>query len=188
MVIEVKFMKRGQIIKLVIICSIIFSFFSLSGCILYRESNPEYDEEDWRSWPINQSSEETKSGYSIENSDEIVRFNITDYYVTKVIIELAWEDEPSKFFRGTNEPDYFNFTVYTSWGEVYYSELNSSYVREEIEISEANIVNSSAYGEWTVNIYCGECGDDSESFGIRTIPDTGNEWDLTYYYEYHSSN
>ena len=49
-------------------------------------------------------------------------------------------------------------------------------------------MNSSAYGEWTVNIHCVECGDDSSSFGNRMTSDTGNEWDLTYYYEYHSSD
>ena len=32
-------------------------------------------------------------------------------------------------------------------------------------------MNSSAYGEWTVNIHCVECGDDSSSFGNLCVED-----------------
>ena len=80
-------MNRGQLIKLIIIGSIIIFNLAMGGCILYRERNPEYQEEDWRSWPINQSSEEHIGGYISENSTEIVGFRITTYYVTKVTIE-----------------------------------------------------------------------------------------------------
>jgi len=189
-------MNRGKIIKLIIICLIIISFLSLSGCIDNNDGNDEYSEEDWRNWPIIKSSEESESGYSSENSSEIVRFDITGYYVTKVIIELTWEDEPSQYFNGTNEPDSFNLTVYIPWGEISNSNVIFNQINKEgqiivtIEVPEDDIANSTAYDEWTVNIHCGECGDDSSFtplLGMQTTEDAGNEWELTYYYEYHTN-
>jgi hypothetical protein len=190
-------MDRGQLIELVIICLIIILILSISGCIVIREEGSEYSEEDWRNWPIIKSSEEFESGYSSENSDEIVRFDITEYYVTKVIFELTWEDEPSQYLNGTNEPDEFNITVFTPWHESFNSGIIHNSINEEgqiivtIEIQDDDIDNSSAYGEWTVNIHCGECGDDSSlipSLGERKTKDAGNSWELSYYYEYHSNN
>ena len=61
---------------------------------------------------------------------------------------------------------------------------------EEIVIPEAGIKDG-AIGEWKVNIHCGDCGDQEPRFSpgdFRDIADTGNDWRLSYYYEFHTNN
>ncbi len=187
-------MNRGQLIKLVITCSIIISFLSSSGCVDNNGNDDEYSEEDWRNWPLIKSSEEQSSGYSYENSDEIVRFNITDYYITRVIIELTWEDEPSQYAQGTNHPDTFNITIITPWQKAYYSDYTSNPINgegqilETIVVPEYDVAENLPIGEWSVTIHCVNCGDDrSGSPIIQIAEDSGNSWMLSHYYEYHSN-
>lgn len=186
-------MNRGQLIELIIICSMIISFLCLSGCVDNNGSDDGKTENDWRYWPIKTSAKESESGYSSEQSDKVIGFNINENYVTKVIIELTWEDEPSSYLSGTNEPDSFNITIITPRHKTFHSDITANPVHgegrilETIEILEYNIINNSAIGVWTVNIHCVNCGEDiSNPPLVQITEDSGNSWELTYYYEYYS--
>jgi len=197
-------MNRGQLIELIIICSIIITILSLSGCIEDSNDNDNNDqnlEEDWRYWPIIKSSVNQTIGEVLaENSiTTITIYNINESYLTQVFFELHWNDEDNLKDNGTykvqNQPDYFNFTVNSPWGERYYSEtLGNSHNGSGIIF--LNISVPSTYegdGSFLVNIYCGDCGDQvavgpGVSEGPVVEEDAGNGWELLYYYKYHSKN
>jgi hypothetical protein len=193
--IEVEFMNRGQLIELIIICSVLFSFLCLSGCVENGNDNTnEESEDDWREWPKFQSSKELRSGYSTEYSEEIERFNLHENYITEVFIELTWEDEPSTYPSGSNEPDTFNITIITPQQNEIYSDITGNPINgqgnifETIVVPEYEIANNTAVGEWTVKIFCQSCGEDNSNTLIPLISeDPGNSWELRYYYEYHSN-
>ena len=110
-------------------------------------------------------------------------------------IELTWEDEPSQYLHGTNQPDSFNLTVITPWQKTINSDINSNplngegKITENVEIAEFDIANNTATGEWSVNIHCVNCGEDISNPPLnRVTEDPGNSWVLSYYYEYHRSN
>jgi hypothetical protein len=193
-------MNRGQLIELIIVCSMLITILSVSGCIENGNDNDNNDqdlEEEWREWPIVQSGIDQTSGYSSENTDEVIGVSITNYYVTNVTIVLKWKDEPSTYINGTNEPDYFNFSVFTPWDEVFFSDIIGNPIDGEGQINltinalDKYIMNIPENGEWLVKIHCGECGDDYSQpnlFGmVRSTTDIGNVWEWSYYYEYHSN-
>ena len=62
---------------------------------------------------------------------------------------------------------------------------------EEVVVPEEVLDTNVATGEWKINIHCGNCGDNEPRIniiGIRTIDDTGNDWSLSYQYDFHASN
>ena len=187
-------MNWGYSSKLIVICSFVMLFFSLSGCI-NDNGGDGGSEEDWREWPIVQSSVERESGHCNEGESEIEEFDIYDYYVTKIYIELYWEDEPNITTGRTNvnQPDSFNITIFTPWNETINSDVifnpigGIGHILETIEVPEEGIVNNTANGEWIVYIHCTECGNFESEFGSIGFTDNGNSWDLSYYYEYHSN-
>ena len=194
--IEVEFMDRGQIIKLIIICLFLIVFLSLSGCVENgNDNNNEKSEEDWREWPKIKSSKELRNGYSTEYSEEIERFNLNENYITKVFIELTWEDEPSAFPSGSNEPDTFNITIITPQLKEIYSDVTGNQIGSKgkilvsIEVPYHEVASNTAVGEWEVRIFCQSCGEDNSNEPVpRVSEDPGNSWELIYYYEYHLSN
>ena len=188
-------MHRGQSIKLIVICSIIVTSLSLSGCVDDNGSNDGGIDDDWRYWPKIKSSVEEWSGYSSEQSEKVVGFNINENYIARVIIELTWEDEPSSYISGTNYPDSFNLTIFTPWQKVIHSDTSGNrlngegQILESIDIPPNDVANNTAVGEWSVTIRCLECGEDKSNPPIvRITEDSGNEWLLERYYEYHSNN
>jgi hypothetical protein len=136
------------------------------------------------------------NGYLNENSYEYINFTIEERYLTEIIIELNWLDEapasgPSRY---ENQPDSFNFTVYTPWGEEIssYTGYNpigqAGLIQETIEIPQDIIAENRATGTWHVLIYCNDCGEHEPGIhliGSRVIADTGNAWTLDYQYYYH---
>jgi hypothetical protein len=191
-------MNRGQLAKLIIVGSITMLFLSLSGCVDNNSENGNGNggpKDDWQKWPKFQSSIELRSGYSTEFSEEIERFNLYEKYITKIFIELTWEDEPSNYMGGTNEPDTFNITIITSQQKEIYSDITGNplggegKIRETIVVPEYEIANNTAVGEWTVKIFCQSCGEDTSNAPIpRISEDPGNSWEIKYYYEYHSQS
>lgn len=198
--IEVELMNRGQLIELIIICSIIITILSLSGCIENGNDNDNNDqdlEEDWREWPIIKSDAGYEQSHSDENSEEIIIVNITEEYVTSLTVELTWEDEPPVSQYYENQPDTFKLRVSTSWEEDIKSNMTNNsigeagYINLTINVSEDDIVTSAMVGEWAINIQCVDCGDQERSIGpigFTTMQDDSNAWELTYYYEFHRSN
>ena len=163
----------------------------------FLDNNPKKQEDEWKEWEIIQSPLKHITGYNNENSPEIVNFDITNNYVIQVFIDLKWLDEEDDRSGYENQPDSFNFTVHTPWGQTFSSieAANSidtaGVIEETIAIPEEDIKDG-AMGQWTVIIHCGNCGDQEsivpDPFGIRNIQDEGNSWTLTYYYEFHSRN
>ena len=57
-------------------------------------------------------------------------------------------------------------------------------------IPEVGIRDSEASGIWNINIHCGNCGDQEPIRKIgnfRDIEDTGNDWAMTFDYEFHGN-
>lgn len=154
---------------------------------------------DFRDWPIRSSPNKHLNGHLEENSGEDIFINITEKYVTKITIELNWLDEADKTGLGDfqNKPDSFNFTVYTPWGLVVSSDdiLNppggAGLIVEEVMIPEEVMDTNIATGEWRINVHCGNCGDQEPRvsiIGIRVDEDTGNDWALSYQFDFHTNN
>jgi hypothetical protein len=163
--------------------------FSIGCMENIKDINNEVSEEDWRNWPI-ESDYIQGQGISKENCEEEEIIHLEANYATRVTLILEWRDEPNETGY-ENKPDSFKLTVITPWQEIYNSDLVFNPIREvglinvTIDIQEDGITYNSANGKWTIIIHCGECGDQvSEPFNI-VMPDVGNEWELTFYYEYH---
>ena len=188
--------------RMIIFLGIIIVAIALVGAVVGGSPKITEDEEegfdDYTKWPIRDSAVKHMSGSGIENSDETIIINITDKYVLRVFIELNWLDEADATGLGdyTNQPDSFNFTVFTPWEEAFSSDNvfnpqgDAGLITETIEIPEEGIEDG-AIGEWTIIIHCGECGDQTPRFSLidaRVEDDTGNDWILTRYYEFHTNN
>jgi len=188
--------------RMIIFLGIIIVVIALVGAAVGGspkvKKDGEDEEDDYTKWPIKDSDVKHISGSSSENSDETVIFNITDKYVLRITYELNWLDEADTTGLGdyTNQPDSFNFTVLTPWEEAFSSDNvfnpqgNAGLITETIEIPE-EVIKDGAIGEWTLMIHCGECGDQTPRVslgGYRDIQDTGNDWILTRYYEFHTNN
>ena len=180
---------------IIVIILIILAIITLMHLSVLDHTNKQ-QEDNWEDWPIISSPQKTIKGNSIEYTDQTVSFNISEVYVISVSLELNWKDESNAAGLGTyqNQPDGFNFTVYTPWGEVIESEsklneINGGGVIEETIIVPTDVVKDAALGKWNINIHCDNCGDQESTVSIvgsRDIEDTGNAWVLIYYYEYHS--
>jgi hypothetical protein len=150
-------------------------------------------------WPTKTSELKHLNGKLDENDDETIFFNVTQNYVFKVTITLNWLDEAPATGPGRyqNQPDSFNFTVYTPWKEIISSidaenEIGEAgIITETIMVPEDGIKSSEALGEWKVVIHCINCGEQKPQisiFDFRTIEDTGNDWALSYQYEFYTNN
>jgi hypothetical protein len=179
----------------IIIAILIPAFIVLLNSTYPNETNND-KEDNWQSWPIRSSTIKHKSGYLNETSSEYFNFTIEERYLTEVIIELNWLDEAPNSGPGRyeNQPDSFNFTVYTPWGEIFssddiYNNINQAgLISEVIEIPEYIIRDNRATGTWHILVYCNYCGDQVSQIniiGVRDIADTGNAWTLNYQYYYH---
>lgn len=157
--------------------------------------------DDYQNWPLKRSSMYHVSGDALnEDSFTTVTINnINDSYITRVFFELHWEDEANIKDAGglkiVNQPDYFNFSVLTPWGQNNNSEtFGSEYggagqILMDIDVPEID----AARGDWRVTIYLGDCGDQVVVGPGGTVlntyeADNSNNWALSYYYEFHSNN
>ncbi len=191
-------MRRND--RIMIILGIVIVIIALVGAAVGGSPKiTEEDEEsavDFRNWPIRTSPIRHISGSSQENSDEVIVINVTDKYVVRVVVELNWLDEAPERNNLENQPDSFNFTVFTPWEETISSDDvfnpigNAGQITETIVTPEEGIEDA-AIGEWTISIHCGNCGDQVPTIniiGLREVEDTGNDWVLDYYYEFHTNS
>ena len=44
--------------------------------------------------------------------------------------------------------------------------------------NQQNDFEENFIGEWMIVVEAGDCGDDYARFGVRSTPDTGNDWSL----------
>jgi hypothetical protein len=157
-------------------------------------------EEDYHTWPTKRSSIQHIIGEVLaENSYTTITIsNINESYLTQVFFELHWEDEDNLkdagVYKVQNKPDYFNFTVVTPWEEEFNSETAaSSYGGAGVILLDVPVPDDeSSLGDWRITIYCGDCGDQVivgviGGEGPVAEEDTGNGWELSYYYEFHSN-
>ena len=184
----------------IIIVIIALAGAAISGGALHEERSKD-DALDYHNWPVRRISTRKIIGERLNENSEIT-LNITDInetYVINVYFELHWEDEDNLkdagVYKVKNKPDYFDYTVISPWKKVFKSETTpssaggSGVIHMDISIPE----NETAAGEWLVTIHLGDCGDQvmyGEVVGeLATIEeDTGNNWALTYYYEFHTNN
>jgi hypothetical protein len=189
--------KKTQWILLVIVISVVM-FLGIIGRVFLLKENDVIDtepEDDWRNWPKSLSDPEDRSGYSEENTDQEIRVDIHANHVTNITFILNWTDEENTTSGPRvyeNQPDSFMLSVITPWDE----EINSSVIANPlgepgiinltIAIQEDDIANSSAVGGWNVTVHCLDCGD-YDGGSIIMFGDYGNQWELIYYYEYHTN-
>lgn len=162
-----------------------------SGC---TENGNDNTEDNWRDFPIEESSAQNLSGYSEENTERVEFFNISDNFVTNIYFNLTWEDEPDIIYGMRvyeNQPDTFCLIIFSPWEEEFQSNVTTNVHGEAgiinymIKFFDEGIATSAAIGDWEVTIHCGDCGDFYSTGSIGFV-DSGNEWELSYYYEYHS--
>jgi hypothetical protein len=132
----------------------------------------------------------------LENSQDEVTFEILEEEYKRLIhvnCSLTWDDDPSQYLAGTNEPDEFKVAIIAPNGDTVAessmtsnSEGGSGIVRASsprLDYTEEDFKDN-YFGIWTIQIEAGDCGDDyarPNLFGIvRSTSDTGNEWTLNY--------
>ena len=160
------------------------------------DESTEDEEIPFSEWPIKDGPVKHISGHLNENTDESRSIFINYSYIIEVTIKLNWLDEAPATGPGRyeNQPDSFNFTVSTPWGAfissdaVYNSIGQAGLIEERILVPQEGIETSAAQGEWIINIYCLECGDQEPQISIlnlRDIADNGNAWALEYQFKFH---
>jgi MFS family permease len=179
----------------VVVCAILIPIILITtmGMPRYDFTEPTYGEEEVPEGPklIPVEYSDTTTGYTAENQDSEINFNIPEekYRLTSVECRLSWTDEPSSFPLGTNEPDEFQVTIIGPTGETLAESPASTggSVTASVELNyTVENFKDSHVGEWTIRISAGPCGDDSGLFGliVRTNPDNGNDWTLDFSYTY----
>jgi hypothetical protein len=173
----------------------------ISGTPKISEDGTDDIVDDYTKWPLKRSSMYHVSGEPLnENSFTTLTItNINDTYITRVFFELHWEDEDNIKDAGiskiVNEPDYFNFSVLTPWEQFNNSDtLGSEYGGSGLILLDIDIPEiDAARGDWVVTVYCGDCGDQVVVGPGGTVlstyeTDDSNNWELSYYYEFHTNN
>ncbi|WP_455392529.1 hypothetical protein [[Eubacterium] cellulosolvens] len=190
--------------RIMILLGIILVIVALVGAAVGGSPKISEDgtepEVDYHDWPTKRSSVQHITGEVLsENSYTTITIsNINESYITHVYFELHWEDEDNLkdagYYKVENQPDYFNFTVLTPWGDQIDSDTGASshggagVILEDTPVPD----DESSRGDWVVTIYCGDCGDQVAvgpvvGEGPVVEEDTGNGWELSYYYDFHSN-
>lgn len=190
--------------RIIIFLGVILVIVALVGAAVGGSPKDTEDgsvpEEDYHNWPIRRSSVQHIIGEVLaENSDTTITItNINESYLTHVYFELHWEDEDNLkdagYYKVENQPDEFNFTIITPWGDMIQSDTGlSSYGGAGVIMKDTPVPDDeTARGNWEVTISCGNCGDQVAvgpvvGEGPVVEEDNGNGWDLLYYYEFHSN-
>lgn len=189
--------------RTIVFLGIIIVLIALVGAAVGGQPKiPDYDGDDteeYKNWPIRKSPIAHKKGTSNENSDEMINFTVTESYVTRVVIILRWLDEAdiiNQRGRHENQPDTFNFTVFSPYGAtisslvVFNPREEAGIIEEIVILPEEGVKNSDALGIWDINIHCGNCGDQVPPLSVtnlRTEEDTKNDWAMTFEYEFHGN-
>ena len=192
--------------RIIILLGLFIVVIALTGAAVFGESKPMDNEDkgiiDYHLWPVSTNPIRSINGERInENSDTTITINdINETYVIEVHFELHWEDEANTKDAGAlkiqNKPDYFNFTVFTPWEEMFTSEMTGSTNGGAGQILLDIIAPDepgAATGDWRVTIYCGDCGDQwllgpTGQDRYKVEDDTGNNWLLLYYFEFYTNN
>jgi len=107
--------------------------------------------------------------------------------VTSITFTLVWQDEPDRDMRHTNTPDTLKLTVVSPGGENKSSESTNTQGSSGVIKLTFSFVEGIT-GEWNITVEATDCGDQEplipDPFGFRTIPDTGNSWQLNVEYTY----
>jgi len=137
--------------------------------------------------------------YADEGQQTPVPFTIVEESVANVHFRMTWRDEPDSDGTHTNEPDSFSISVASPDGSFLEegSSSNSQGVEGTIEFTltlftendpphEMPFMNGT--GEWVVVVSV-NAGDHEPLipdpiFGLRTVGDTGNDFDLEITYQY----
>jgi hypothetical protein len=192
--------------RIIILLGLFITVIAITGAAVFGESKlMEAEDEgilDYHLWPITTSVGKTITGERInENSDELITINdINETHVTAVHFELHWEDEDNLkdagVYKVNNKPDYFNFTIITPWEETIDSDTAaSSYGGAGQLLVDVSVPDEpgATTGDWRITIHCGDCGDQvligpSGEERATVEEDTGNNWLLLYYFEFHTNN
>ena len=132
---------------------------------------------------ISNSFSNSDSGITNENSEEVINIEITQEMLLEISCVLTWEDGPSSYFRGTNDPDNLQLKLQAPSGDAWDSgyQTNSPItISAPIPDYSEKDFEDKYIGSWAITVNVGDCGDDSSIGGFRTTPDTGNDWTLSY--------
>ena len=187
--------------RLIIFIGIILVVIALVGAVVSgspkEPGGDEPPEQNYQNWPVERSSLKHITGEVLqENTNTMITINdINESHMITVYFELHWEDEANSKDTGlikvVNEPDYFHFEVFTPWEEQFVSDMmgsidGSGQILMDIPVPDTDQTR----GEWQVTIYCHDCGDQVSTgpLGTSVEADTGNGWELTYYYSFYTNN
>jgi MFS family permease len=180
--------KFTTIIPIILVPIILVVTFSMGTKVFYEEL-VDGDGEEIKPVFEEVVMETSTTGSTDENSQSDVTFEVSkeNYRLTKVGCRLTWQDESSSFFQGTNEPDNFQVSIMNPNGDTIAesSMETSGSITIDTELNYTIEDFKEQYtGEWRILIEAGDCGDDYARFGVRSTPDTGNDWSLEYSYTY----
>jgi hypothetical protein len=168
-----------------IIIVIIIVLAGIGGAFLLISGGDSKGKKDNKpSEPVNLAevtSSQMETGYTAENQDSTVQFNLDEPRLKWINCSLYWNDEPSQYVLGINDPDSFKIAVIAPNGEtVAESQFSTSGMVDtttEIDYTASNY-EEDYVGVWTIVVSAGDCGNDKSRFGFRETSDDGNEWVL----------
>ena len=116
--------------------------------------------------------------------------------VARIEFSLSWRDEDDASANHENQPDRFNFSVETPWGEVFYSETEANKHGEEhtiiliVNLSQSEVKNkdtnkAETSGEFKYKVTCVEAGNQRYTgppFLGQDQEDNGNKWTFSFRY------
>jgi MFS family permease len=133
--------------------------------------------------------EGTENGNTNEFQTSDVTFALEEEQEKLVWVNctLTWQDEPTTYRRGTNDPDAFMVRIIAPNGQTV--DESSLSTTEQVSASfnldytEADFEDN-YLGIWTIRVEAGECGDDHGPLGFLITADDGNTWTLEYKFTY----
>ncbi|UCH88313.1 MAG: MFS transporter [Thermoplasmata archaeon] len=147
---------------------------------------------DWTQYEVLDNTM-SDSGYLGEGAEFNSIINLTEPNVVSVIFTLTWQDEPAAYPTHTNDPDDFSMSITKlSSGKVMDSGVSfSGNIEVEWTFQPQNDPYYNGSHEYEITITCVYAGDHQptviDPFGIRTVPDDGNDWSLAIEYEYYET-
>ena len=137
--------------------------FSTGGdCVNWTLEEEELLE--WHEFVHDESEEEETFFVDAERPDEL-RLNLT------------WTDENSTSPRYTNEPDWFNMTVYSPTGSNHTISGDNGFLELIVPLNSTGNGSMEWMGEWRVVIGV-KAGDHQSDFGLLEMIDDGNTFVL----------
>ena len=154
----------------------------------------EESENVWSSYTVINGDSQLIAGDSQENVESVHLIYIAHANMICATFTLNWVDEADEGtgpFALTNQPDEFGISVVAPNGTVVQSRITANThglpgsVSVHLELYPRTPVPQ-GNETFEVTVICGNCGDQTGRFGVRSSIDNGNSWTLETRYQYYS--